>query len=176
MAVTTPSFSIKPARSAIDLEKALRLFNVYATSLGIDLTFQDFQTELASFPGKYAPPSGEILLAYDPQGEPLGCVALRPLVPEGCCEMKRLYVLPQGRGRGLGKALIEAIIKEAERIGYIHMRLDTLPTMTEAIGLYHKAGFVQIEAYYDTPLASTVFMELSLKPNNAGLNSGSKFY
>jgi ribosomal protein S18 acetylase RimI-like enzyme len=151
-------FQIRPVRSAADLEATLQLFNAYASSLDVDLSYQDFATELATLPGKYAPPAGEILLARASHGEPLGCVGLRPLEPEeGCCEMKRLYVSPKARGVGLGSALIDAIIGEAVRIGYGEMRLDTLPTMTEAISLYKKAGFAPIDPYYETPIAGTIF-------------------
>jgi ribosomal protein S18 acetylase RimI-like enzyme len=160
--MTEASFRIRPARSIADIEAAVRLFEAYAASLGIDLGFQDFTTELATLPGAYAPPAGELLLARDRHGKPLGCVGLRPLAPAGCCEMKRLYVAPCARGRGLGQALVAAIIAEALRIGYREMRLDTLPTMTEAIALYRKAGFVPIEPYYDTPVAGTVFLARSL--------------
>lgn len=150
-------FQITPVRSAADLAATLQLFNAYASSLEVDLSYQDFATELATLPGKYAPPAGEILLARDGHGAPLGCVGLRPIAPEGCCEMKRLYVSPEARGLGLGRALIDAIIAEAMRIGYREMRLDTLPTMTEAISVYKKAGFMPIDPYYETPIASTIF-------------------
>jgi ribosomal protein S18 acetylase RimI-like enzyme len=84
--------------------------------------------------------------------------------PDGCCEMKRLYVAPRGRGLGLGRALVDAIIGEAVRIGYREMRLDTLPTMAEAVALYRKAGFMPMEPYYDTPLAGTIFFGRPLAP------------
>src|SRR5262245_18193696 len=151
------SFQIAAVRSAADLEAVIQLFNAYASSIGIDLGYQDFDEELATLPGKYATPDGELLLARDRNGTPLGCVGVRPIEPEGCCEMKRLYVAPQARGLGLGKALIVAIIAEAERIGYREMRLDTLRTMAEAISLYEQAGFRPIEAYYQTPIAGTLF-------------------
>ena len=150
-------FQIKPVRSTADLEAAVQLFNAYASSIGVDLGYQDFATELATLPGKYATPSGELLLARDSRGKPLGCVGLRPIKPDGCCEMKRLYVSPKARGLGLGKALIDAVIDEAVRIGYSEMRPDTLPTMAEAISLYKQAGFVPIEPYYETPIAGTLF-------------------
>ena len=153
---------IAPARTAADFEAVAELFRAYASSLGIDLAYQDFEAELASLPGKYAPPVGELLLARDAEGEPVGCVALRPFRDDGCCEMKRLYVAPRGRGMGLGKALMNAIVEEATRIGYREMRLDTLSTMAEAISLYQKGGFVAIPAYYDTPIENTVFMSRSL--------------
>ena len=155
-------FQISPVRSATDLEAAARLFDAYASSLGIDLSFQDFAAELATLPGKYASPTGELLLARDIHGKPLGCVGLRPIALDGCCEMKRLYVSPRGRGLGLGGALVDAIIGEAVRIGYQEMRLDTLPAMVEAIALYRKIGFMPIKPYYDTPLAGTIFLGRSL--------------
>jgi ribosomal protein S18 acetylase RimI-like enzyme len=155
-------FQIRPVRTAADLEATALLFDAYASSLGVDLSFQDFTAEQATLPGKYAPPAGELLLSRDLQGAPLGCVGLRPMQPDGCCEMKRLYVAPRGRGLGLGRALVDAIIGEAVRIGYREMRLDTLPTMAEAVALYRKAGFMPIEPYYDTPLAGTIFFERPL--------------
>lgn len=156
------SFCIYRLQSDTDHLQTTEMFTAYADSLGIDLGFQDFEAELVSFPGKYAPPSGSILLARSTRGEPLGCVAVRPL-SAGCCEMKRLYVRPEGRGRGLGKALVSAIVKEAEKIGYSAMKLDTLSTMTGAIRLYRQQGFVDIQPYYDTPVAGTVFMQRRLE-------------
>ncbi len=151
-------FRIEPVRSAADLEATAQLFNDYASSLGVDLAYQDFAAELATLPGKYAAPAGVLLLARDLQGRPLGCVGLRPMTVDGSCEMKRLYVSPEGRGLGLGRALIETLLVEAARIGYREIRLDTLPDMAEAIALYGKMGFVPIEPYYDTPVAGTKFL------------------
>ena len=151
-------FQIVPVGTAADLGAVKRLFTAYASGLGIDLSYQGFDEELAGLPGKYAGPSGVLLIARGIDGEPLGCVALRPLDDAGRCEMKRLYVSPQARGSGLGKVLVDAIVKEATRIGYREMRLDTLPTMTGAISLYRKAGFLPIDPYYETPVAGTIFM------------------
>jgi GNAT superfamily N-acetyltransferase len=156
------SFRIRPCESVADIEAARQLFEAYAASLGIDLGYQGFAAELASLPGQYAPPAGALLLARDGGGVALGCVGLRPMAPDDCCEMKRLYVAPQGRGLGLGRALVDAILREAMRIGYREMRLDTLPFMTEAITLYRKLRFVPIEPYYDTPVAGTLFLGRSL--------------
>lgn len=160
--MTDPPFHIAPARSAADVGVAATLFEAYAASIGIDLSYQDFAGELAGLPGKYAPPVGELLLARGPGGAALGCVALRPLGADGCCEMKRLYVVPAGRGLGLGRALAQAIVGEARRIGYGQMRLDTLPTMGPAIALYRELGFVPVPAYYETPVAGTLFLGLTL--------------
>ncbi len=156
------AFHIAPAREPADLAAIATLFASYAASLDVDLGYQSFASELASLPGKYAPPTGKLLLARDPDTRPLGCVALRALDIEGCCEMKRLYVSPQARGLGLGRALIMAISAEAERIGYREIRLDTLPGMTEAISLYETAGFVPIAPYYETPIAGTRFFARTL--------------
>lgn len=159
--------NIAPARTVADLKITQQLFKEYAESLGIDLGFQSFNDELSDLPGRYAPPSGEILLAFNSDGEPIGCVALRALSPPGYCEMKRLYVLPRGRGSGAGKALVDAIVKEAERIGYTHVRLDTLSSMVAAQTLYREAGFEETTAYYETPMVGTVFMERRLKPERS---------
>ena len=139
------------------LEAAARLFAAYAASLGIDLAYQDFATELATLPGRYAPPAGELLLARDPAGTPLGCAALRPL-ERGCCELKRLYVVPAARGLGLGRALLDAMLATATRIGHHEIKLDTLPDMTAALALYLQAGFAPIEPYYGTALPGTRFL------------------
>ena len=161
---TKPSFNIVPVRTAEDLEATVDLFRRYVESLGIDLTFQDFENEMATMPGKYAPPTGELLLARNTQGEAIGCVALRALGPSGSggCEMKRLYTLPAVRGLGIGRALITGILDIACTLGYLEIKLDTLPYMEVAIGLYKEAGFVETEAYYDTPLVGTVFLACSL--------------
>jgi GNAT superfamily N-acetyltransferase len=151
-------FKITPARDAADLADARTLILAYADSLGVDLAYQDFAAELAALPGHYAPPAGALLLARGADGTPLGCVALRPMKAPGCCEMKRLYVAPAGRGLGLGRALVEALIVAAERIGYREMRLDSLPFMHDALTLYARTGFSAIAPYYETPIAGTVFL------------------
>lgn len=162
MAGTKTSFTIGPARGARDLEAVASLFVEYAASLEIDLAYQSFGDELASLPGRYAPPQGALLLAGAPDGEPIGCVGLRPLASEGACEMKRLYVAPAGRGTGLGRALAEAIVAEARRIGYREMLLDTLPSMAAALGLYRSLGFRPAAPYYATPVPGTIFLHLCL--------------
>jgi ribosomal protein S18 acetylase RimI-like enzyme len=155
-------FQILPVRTPEDLAATIALFRVYAASLGVDLAYQDFEAELAAMPGKYAPPTGELLLAWGVGGAPLGCVGLRPIDPVGCCEMKRLYVAPDARGMGLGRALVEAVLDAAIRLGFREIRLDTLPDMTGAQALYARMGFVRIAPYYDTPITGTVFMARAL--------------
>lgn len=154
--------SIAAVRTPHDIAATVELFRAYAAALDIDLAYQDFETELETLPGKYAAPKGQLLLARDAAGGAIGCVAMRPL-EQGVCEMKRLYVAPAGRGFGLGKALVEAIVKESLRAGYDHMRLDTLPSMRWAVSIYRKAGFRQIPPYYDTPVAGTLFFARALK-------------
>lgn len=155
-------FDIIPVRSAADLAATAELFAGYAASLPVDLAYQDFGDELAALPGKYAAPAGELFLARDAHGSPLGCVGLRPIAPEGCCEMKRLFLLPAARGLGLGRALTEAVIGAARGLGYRELRLDTLPSMTTAQALYASMGFERIAPYYALTPAGTVFMGLRL--------------
>lgn len=154
---------IEHAVSRADLDAVADLMRAYAASLDIDLAYQDFEAELASLPGKYAPPAGVLLIARGSSGDPAGCVGLRPLdYGDRCCEMKRLFVAPSGRGIGLGLRLVDAVIGEARRLGYCEMRLDTLPSMAEALAIYRSLGFVETGPYYATPVAGTVFMRLDL--------------
>lgn len=156
------SSSIAPVRTADDLAATAVLFRAYAASLDVDLAYQDFETELASLPGKYAPPHGALLLARRNGGVALGCVALRAMDLPHAAEMKRLYVPPEGRGLGLGRRLVEAVMSEARRLGYREIRLDTLPSMTGAQALYLKLGFEVTPPYYDTPITGTVFLRRTL--------------
>ena len=149
------------ATSPEDIQQARELFQEYAAGLGINLCFQNFDKELSELPGQYVPPAGRLILAIE-NGEVAGCVALRP-IGEGVCEMKRLYVRPNFRGRGLGRDLTERIMSEARDIGYKVMRLDTLPgKMDQALGMYRSLGFREIEPYYPNPVEGAVFMELAL--------------
>ena len=149
------------ATTPVDIQQVRQLFEEYAAWLGINLCFQNFDKELAGLPGDYAPPSGRLLLAVVGD-EVMGCVALRK-IGECVGEMKRLYVRPAFRGRGLGRTLTEKVIAEAKQIGYASVRLDTLPgKMDQAIAMYRLLGFREIAAYYQNPVEGATFMELSL--------------
>jgi GNAT superfamily N-acetyltransferase len=146
------------------IHDARTLFEEYAASLGFSLCFQNFDRELKNLPGDYAPPTGRLLLARE-DDQLAGCIALRKL-ERGVCEMKRLFVRPAHRATGLGRALVDFVIDEASKLGYTHMRLDTIPgKMDKAIALYHRIGFVEIEPYYSNPVEGAKFMELKLRNN-----------
>ncbi len=151
---------IEHAHGPEDVAAVRGLFLEYQAALGVDLCFQGFDHELAGLPGDYAPPRGRLLVARV-DGEAVACVALRPL-GTGACEMKRLYVRPSRRGLGLGRALAEAVIDEARRAGYEWMRLDTLPSMSQAAALYERLGFRDIEPYYENPVPGARFLQLEL--------------
>lgn len=151
---------IRPAAGAADIGDVRALFIEYARSLDFSLCFQGFDAEIASLPGAYAPPGGCILLARA-DDRAVGVVAVRPLAGD-TCEMKRLYVRPEGRGTGLGRSLAEAIVIAARRAGYRAMRLDTHESMTAAVALYRSLGFTEIAAYYDNPLAGIHYFERRL--------------
>ena len=159
-----PPFRIRPARTSADIATAAALFEEYAAGLGIDLGYQGFPAELAGLPGAYAPPAGELLLAWGDGDETLGCVALRPLEGRRVCEMKRLYVRPAGRRLGLGQALVAEIIAKATALGYAEMKLDTLPSMGAAAALYRKFGFAAIAPYYVSPITGTLYFSRALPP------------
>lgn len=158
----TRQFTIAPVRSSDQLSSIVDLFRAYEASLDVDLAYQDFAAELTGLPGPYAPPKGELLLARMNEKIAVGCVAMRALGTARRCEMKRLYVAPEGRGLGLGKALVNELILVAKCRGYEEMWLDTLPTMASAQRLYAQLGFEPASAYYETPIAGTVFMRLEL--------------
>ena len=152
--------SIRPVVTDEELQGIKELFREYEQSLGFDLGFQDFETELKALPGDYAPPDGGLLLAYCDH-HIAGCCALRKLQPT-ICEMKRLYIKPQYRSRHMGRKLVAEIIAKAHEIGYAKMRLDTIPAMISAQKLYESFGFKNIQPYCHNPISGTRFMELSL--------------
>jgi GNAT superfamily N-acetyltransferase len=136
------------------------LLREYQALLGVDLSFQDFATEVQELPGDYAPPGGNLLLARH-GGEPVGCVALRA-AGGNRCEMKRLFVRPAARGLGAGAALVMAILREARALGYAQIVLDTLPTMGDAQRLYQRFGFRDVAAYRHNPIDGTRYLARSL--------------
>lgn len=147
--------------TAADLDEVRALFREYEAWLDHDLCFQGFEAELAALPGKYAPPSGRLLLA-ELDGRLAGVVALRAFAPDAG-EMKRLFVRDFARGHGLGRALTERLVAEARAIGYACVRLDTLPDrMPAANALYDAMGFREIPAYYSNPLPGVRYLELPL--------------
>jgi ribosomal protein S18 acetylase RimI-like enzyme len=142
------------------IAEAKELFQEYAESLGFDLGFQDFTAELDRFPKQYSPPAGSLFLALS-QSQPIGCVGLR-YFEKGICEMKRLYVRPNFRGKNAGRQLAEAAISAGKTLGYERMRLDTLPSMQIANQLYMSLGFVEIGPYRHNPIEGALYLELRL--------------
>jgi ribosomal protein S18 acetylase RimI-like enzyme len=151
---------ILEAHAGENLKIIRKLFEAYAESLSFDLSFQNFDEELAKLPGEYAPPTGCLLLAMH-QTKAAGCVALRR-IDKTICEMKRLFVRPKFRHKGIGRKLAEAVIERATKNRYKQMRLDTAPKMDAARNLYKSLGFKNIDAYRYNPLEGAVFMELIL--------------
>jgi len=154
-------FALSQAESPSQIALARELFLEYEKALGISLCFQGFEQELAGLPGKYAPPSGRLLLGMY-EGAIAGCVALHALEPT-IGEMKRLYLRPAFRGKGLGNAMVAAIVAEARAIGYLHLRLDTIePLMKSAVAMYRRIGFREIAPYCANPVEGALYMELEL--------------
>lgn len=136
----------------------------YAASLDVDLSFQDFEGELAALPGAYAPPGGLLLLSLV-DGAVAGCGAFRSL-PDAdtpnACEMKRLYVRPAFRGFGLGRMLAQALMDRATEAGYSAMFLDTLDDMESARGLYESLGFEEVPPFYFNPVPGAHYLKVEL--------------
>jgi putative acetyltransferase len=156
--VGTPSIEDGTLR----LEDVRELFREYADSLGVDLSFQGFEQELAALPGEYAPPAGRLLLGVV-DGVAAACVALRPF-GERNCELKRLFVRERARRTGLGRLLAAAAIEAACEVGYERMLLDTLPAMGPARELYRSLGFEEVAPYRYNPVPGTSFMALRIRP------------
>jgi putative acetyltransferase len=161
MGSSTQAAAVTQAFTPEQNEQARQLFVEYAQSLAFSLCFQNFEQELKSLPAAYAQPDGRLLLAHD-SDIAAGCVALRKL-EDGICEMKRLYVRPAYRGKGIGRLLVDRVIAEARAIGYRQMRLDSVASsMQPAISLYRQLGFREIPAYCPNPMPEAVYMELAL--------------
>jgi ribosomal protein S18 acetylase RimI-like enzyme len=142
------------------LDDIRALFLEYAHSLDFSLCFQNFDEELRTLPGEYGTPRGRLILCRL-DGTTAGCIALKPLGGE-ICEMKRLFVRPEFRGRHVGFALATYIIEEAKRLGYGAMLLDTIASMHRAMALYRSLGFREIPPYYKNPIPNAVYFELDL--------------
>jgi GNAT superfamily N-acetyltransferase len=138
--------------------EARRLVREYAAALDVDLSFQNFEQELEHFATEYAAPSGAFILAEDAE-QFVACIGVRRFA-EGVGEIKRLYVIPAARGRGLGRVLVERIVAEARQLGYRSLLLDTLPFMKEAQSLYLSMGFRPTTAYRFNPIAGSAFLRL----------------
>ncbi len=149
---------IFPVEASEDIEIAKQLFVEYEEFLPFDLSFQNFDDEVANISGRYAAPEGCLLLA-EYQGHVAGCVGLQRL-SGGICEMRRLFVRPEYQRSGIGKALCRAVIEQAVKIGYTSMRLCTALEPPKA--LYKFIGFKEIEPYKHVPIETAVFMELKL--------------
>lgn len=161
MSSTAQGFRITPAESRAQIAQIRELFLEYAKSLGFSLCFQGFDEELAKLPGDYAPPEGRLFLA-EYNGQLAGCAALHKSAPE-IGEMKRLYLRPAFRGKGLGRMLAQKIIAEARVIGYRKLRLDTVePVMKDAVAMYRRMGFHEVAPYRSNPMVGTLYMELDL--------------
>ncbi|RMJ18423.1 hypothetical protein CDV36_001894 [Fusarium kuroshium] len=171
----TPSFTVRQATTPDELTSVVNCFRAYTEWLNMDLTFQDFATELSTLPGKYAPPKGALQLAYDIEtGQVLGCIALRPIELQLAyrvgrepdrryCELKRLYVYPAARGRKVARALATTALQIAQREGYDEVLLDTVELMTSAIKLYRSMGFQEVKPYYNNPGDGFINMSKDLK-------------
>jgi putative acetyltransferase len=164
MSPDDPRIRLEDAEEPEAIGHARRLFRAYAAefadSIAETLCFQGFEAEVAGLPGRYAAPTGCLILAMD--GEiASGCAALRDL-GDGTCEMKRLYVAPSHRGRGVGRLLVGEVIRRGERMGYRRMVLDTMPEMSGALGLYREYGFIETTPYWAHPAERAVFMERPL--------------
>jgi GNAT superfamily N-acetyltransferase len=159
-----PRFRLVEATGPADLDQVRSLLRAYAgewgESIAEALCLQGFESELASLPGRYAPPAGRLLLARD-DARVIGCVGLRDL-GDGLCEMRRLYVAPDCRGLGVGRGLVGEVIGWARRAGYARMRLDSTPGMAAALSLYRSLGFLEIPRYHDDPVHGAVYLELDL--------------
>jgi len=146
---------IRPVQTD-DIPEVRAMLREYVAWIGLDLAFQEIDEEIADLPGDYDEPTGALLVAEE-NHHLIGMIALRPL-SGSTCEMKRLWVRPEGRGRGVAKELVAQILEQARHLNYDEIRLDTLPMMTNAQSLYESLGFHDIAAYYKTPITGTRFM------------------
>ena len=151
---------IVAVENATQVGQIRELFEEYWRSFGFTPCFQNFAAEVEGLPGKYGPPDGRLALATI-AGLPAGCIALRPIDRERC-EAKRLYVRPQFRGSGAGRALVDWVIAEARSAGYREMLCDTMPVMTRALEMYARMGFERTGAYTDESTPGAIYLRLML--------------
>lgn len=154
--------TIRPARFPDDLDAVVAIFREYIASVSVDLGFQDYETEFAALPGKYAEPDGRLLLAWRAE-RVVGCVALRK-VDAATCEMKRVYVRPEARGEQLGRRLVQRILQEATAAGYARICLDVLPEFAAAQHIYAAFGFTDSAPFTFNPVPGTRFLARDLEP------------
>jgi putative acetyltransferase len=162
LVISNAGVSVRLLQAATPHEwnEARRLVREYAASLDVDLSFQKLDAELQHFTTEYAAPGGAFLLAEE-AGQFLACIGLRQFSADSG-EIKRLYVVPTARGRGLGRVLVERIIAVARETGYRSLLLDTLPFMKEAQALYSSLGFQATTAYRFNPIEGSAFLRLDL--------------
>lgn len=153
-------WSIREARYPEDTDTVRQLMRDYERDMGEKLCLDGFEEELANLPGKYRRPGGLVVLGYLHQ-KPVGCGAIRPL-SDHACEMKRLYVAPEARGQGIGRAIVRRLLREARLQGYRTMKLDTLKRMEAAIQLYDTMGFTPCEPYHERAIEDVVFYERAI--------------
>ncbi len=159
-----PAIRLQTPDTPALLDATRTIFQDYARHLGLDLSFQNFNAELANLPGDYAAPQGGLLLAFVDDAL-AGCGAFRPLADvdyANACEMKRLYVRPAFRRFGLGRLLAQALIDQAVQAGYSAMLLDTLDDMESARGLYETLGFAEVPPYYFNPIPGAHYLKVDL--------------
>ena len=150
---------IQPVNAA-EWDQVRELFREYWTSFGFSPCFQGFEAEVAGLPGVYAPPGGALVLALI-DGHAAGCAALRRFDAQRC-EAKRLYVRPQFRGQGVGRALLDWVIAEARTMGYREIVGDTIPQMAVALAMYDRAGFERTGPYAEAPTPGAIYLRLKL--------------
>ena len=158
------NYQLIHCREPKEYEAGAQLFRSYAEYLGSDLSYQNFEEELKMMDQQYGPPSGALILVQSiDRAKFIGCVGVRQFRPE-IAELKRMYLLPEGQGQGLGRVMLANAIQLAQELGYSKMQLDTFPSMQAAIKLYKEVGFYEIPPYRYNPNENTVFLEIEITP------------
>jgi putative acetyltransferase len=151
---------IVPAETPEQIALVRALFEEYWSSFGFTPCFQGFADEVAALPGKYAQPHGRLALA-EVEGIAAGCVAMRRVDPSRC-EVKRLYVRPNARGSGVGRALLHWVIAQARCAGYGELLADTMPVMAQALAMYDRMGFERTGPYSTDATPGAIYLRLLL--------------